>query len=75
VNCDVWTRYAEVNSELDLKLDNDRNVEDPILIVGVRKWSYEDLGEDGPTWPRDLGFDLAEHVRVHDKYDLFIYTQ
>lgn len=79
---DVWTSYDELNAELkqwgatDAQLfDRNKHPNPPALIVGTRKWSYEGLSERGPEWPLQLGYDLAEHVKLRDKYDLFIYTQ
>lgn len=78
MNCDVYESYAEVNEALELSgeraLTNDRNPEDPAVIVGVRKWTWDGMGDEGPDWPLNcFGLQLLEHVPVHDKYDLFIY--
>lgn len=73
---DVYTSYFEVNEAIDfsnIRLSNDVNVEDPALIVGVRKWIDSGLPETGPEWPLVLGYRMAEYVKVNDKYDLFIY--
>ena len=71
---DFYWSYREVNELFDITLSNDGNVEDPACIVGVRKWSWEGLSEDGPDLD-SLGLELGEHVKVHDKYDLFIYSR
>ncbi len=47
------------------------------LIVGVRKWSWDDIPghplEGHPIMGRAL-LHLDEHIRVSDKYDLFLYA-
>lgn len=70
---DFYWSYEEVNAYLGLTLSHDANVEDPACLVGVRKWSWEGMPEEGPALER-LGLEMREHVKVHDKYDLFIYT-
>lgn len=74
---DLYEDYADVNDVLGLegeaRLSNDRNVEDPLLIVGTRKWSWDDMPEEGPRlWFLGTAR-MVEHVRIHDKYDVFIY--
>lgn len=69
----VWSDYYEVNQDLkqwgfNLKLDNDQNVEDPKIIVGVENAS-------APDWPHMLGYDLGECIVVNDKLRLYIYTE
>lgn len=71
---DFYWSYGEVNEMFNITLSSDTNVEDPACIVGVRKWSWEGLSQDGPDLG-SLGLELCEHVKVHDKYDLFIYTK
>lgn len=71
---DLYWSYDEVNQDFDLQLSNDANVEDPACIIGVRKWCWDGKSEQGPDL-RSLGLVMREHVRVHDKYDLFIYIK
>lgn len=79
---EVWTNYNDLNADLkewgvpaDEFLDNDKNAEDPSLIVGVGNFVDDGTRPIGPHWPIHLGYDLAEHVKIQGKYDLFIYTQ
>lgn len=70
----VWLDYSEVNKDLktwgfDLQLDNDQNIEDPKIIVGVDHYA------SAPHWPHYLGYDLGERIVVSDKLDLYIYTE
>lgn len=83
VNCDIYLNYDDVNADFATWvwntcerpiLSNDTNMEDPALIVGVRKWAYDNCGEKGPDFSF-LGLTMIEHVRVHDKYDLFMYER
>jgi hypothetical protein len=73
---DVYASYADVNADFELsdgrQLSNDRNVEDPALIVGTRKWTWEGMDPEGPDL-RFLGLTMQEHVPLMDKYDIFIY--
>ena len=75
---DLYIDYAEVNEIFELlgdrALSNDKNIEDPALIVGVRKWTWNSCDEKGPDFSH-LGFEMSEHVVIHDKYDVFIYTR
>jgi len=74
-NLDFYASYKDVNEDLELNLSNDSNVEDPLLIIGTRKWSYT-YGDEAPG--PDFGFlglSEAAHIFVHDKYDLFIYIR
>jgi hypothetical protein len=72
---DIYQTYFEVSEDFpELNLNNDDNVEDPVMIVGCRKWVDSGLGESGPDlW--FLGLRMVEYVKVHDKYDLFIYQK
>lgn len=79
---DLFANYAQVNEQIDrcqwfggtkpAYLSNDRNVEDPVLILGVRKWIDSGLSAEGP-YLGNLRLRMAEHVALSDKYDLFIY--
>lgn len=75
---DIYSDYAEINEDFELngsqQLSNDKNVEDPALLIGVRKWSWDNYDEKGPDFS-SLGFTMAEHVKINDKYDIFIYTR
>lgn len=77
MNCDIYKNYREVNTELDLReeeaLSNDKNVEDPMMIVGVWKWTYEGFSEEGPDFSF-IGLTMKEHIPLRQKYDLFIYV-
>lgn len=85
---DLYDSYEELNAELEswswvvnekpAPFSNDRNVEDPRLIVGVRKWSWDDIqGHPLDRVPMSclVGLEMMEHVKVGDKYDVFIYTE
>jgi hypothetical protein len=78
LDCTICESYAEINKLLGLTgdeaLSNDRNTEDPAVIVYVRKWTWDGGDEDGPSLGF-LGLDLAEHVQVGPKTDVFIYTR
>lgn len=69
---DLYWSWEEVNQELGTKYTNDTNTEDPVLIVGERKWSWENM-EGDPIHGR-MGLTLVERIRYSDKYDLFVYT-
>lgn len=77
LDCTLFSSYAEVNEFFELSgaaaLSNDRNVEDPAFIVYVYKWTWDGGDPDGPD-VSFLGVDIAEHVRLHSKVDLFICT-
>lgn len=76
---DLYTSYQDVNDTLKDwgavecgTLNNDTHPESPRLIIGVRKWSWDNCGENGPDLSF-LGLEMVSHVVVHHKYDLFIY--
>jgi hypothetical protein len=77
-NGDLWNDYKEVNEDLDLTGDRalsaDKNSEDMCLIVGSRKWSWDNCDPSGPNFS-SLGLQMIEHILIHDKYDLFIYIR
>jgi hypothetical protein len=73
-NLDLYFSYKEVNEALETEMSNDKNVEDPILIVGSRKWMWDDMGKNGPDLGF-LGFSMMEHVAINAKYDIFIYIR
>jgi hypothetical protein len=77
-SADVYRNYHEINEEFELendaKLSNDKNVEDPALLIGVRKWSWDNCDPNGPDFS-SLGLKMIEHVEIHSKYDIFIYAR
>lgn len=82
MNCDVWTSYRDANEalqEMGYKgepLSEDRNIEQLGLVVGIRKWTWDGLGDcGGPSWPLELGLDFGQHLPVFEKYDIFIYER
>lgn len=82
MNCDIWTTYSEFNESLrregrsDIADYCERNTADNLaLIVGVRKWTWDGLGERCPEWPERLGFKFVRHDPISGKYDVFFYTR
>ena len=87
-NVDIFSSYEEINEYLATwrgssllsgeftppVLSNDDNTEDPFFIVLVRKWDWDNLPEEGPALGF-LGARMTEHVKVSDKYDVFIYER
>ena len=77
-SADLYCDEREVNEDCELAgdraLSNDRNVEDPALIVGVRKWTWDSCDPAGPDFS-SLGLTMREHVAIYDKYDIFIYVR
>jgi hypothetical protein len=75
-NANLYRDYWEVNEDLQLlgdrALSNDKNWEDPKLIVGVRKWSWDNCDPGGPDFS-SLGLRMVQHIAIFEKYDLFIY--
>lgn len=76
---DIYDSYDDLNRELSRwtgpgipEFSNDINAEDPAFIIGIRKQSYEGL--DPPDMTR-YGFAFIEHVKVGDKYDIYIYER
>jgi hypothetical protein len=80
LSCDLYESYVDLNETLAGWIwrespcpvfSNDANVEDPVCMIGIRKWSWENQPEEGPN-VGFLGLEIAEHVKVTDKYDVFI---
>lgn len=78
IDCIIFESYAEVNEyfrlEGDAALSNDRNPEDPDLIIGVYKWTWDDCGESGPDLSH-IGYSIIGHVPIHAKRDVFLYER
>lgn len=75
----IYGTYAEVNEEFGLPrdgceaLDEDTHVEQLAFVIAIYK--YSDSGFEGePSLPY-LGASFAQHIRVGDKWDLFIYER
>lgn len=85
MNCDIYESYEKLNDALRRDglyhlavFSEDNNVEQMGLIVGVRKWTWDNLGDGSecPDWPVTMcGFTFREHHKISDKYDVFIYER
>jgi len=67
----IYYSWQEVNEDLETSFSNDDNVEDPVCIIAVYKWTYD--GETEP--PFFLNFECIEHIALNDKWDLFAYER